>query len=293
VVEFAGLGAVEADDVGEEFELGVGEVAVGAVELAEDVASVDEEDVVGAGGVGDAFLAVYGDFGGGIFLMGFDESGGLDEHAAGAAGGVEDAAVVGLEDFDDEADDGGGRVEFAAFLAFAHGEFAEEVFVDEAEGIAALVHGDGGHGFEEGGERAAFEDVVGFGEDVGEVGVFFFDGAHGVIDGLADLGAFGEAEEMGEAGVVGQEDDTGGVEVGGADFASGAGLGFQVFGDGGEADIGVAEEDEAEDGGRVFGGFEGGTGPELVGGVPEGFLKGGVGVVGGGGFGPVHEWVGG
>ena len=82
VVEFAGLGAVEADDVGEEFELGVGEVAVGAVELAEDVASVDEEDVVGAGGVGDAFLAVDGDFGGGIFLMGFDESGGLDEHAA-------------------------------------------------------------------------------------------------------------------------------------------------------------------------------------------------------------------
>jgi hypothetical protein len=61
------------------------------------------------------------------------------------------------------------------------------------------------------------------------------------------LGAFGEAEEMGESGVVGQEDDTGGVEVGGADFASGSGLGFQVFGDGGEADIGVAEEDEEEE----------------------------------------------
>jgi len=56
-----------------------------------------------------------------------------------------------------------------------------------------------------------------------------------------------------------------------------------------EPDIGVTQEDQAEDGGRVFGRLEVGSGPELVGGIPEFFLESGVGVVGGGGFSPMHE----
>ena len=46
VVEFGRLAAVEADEVGDELDLRGSEVAVGAVELAEDVAGVDEEDGV-------------------------------------------------------------------------------------------------------------------------------------------------------------------------------------------------------------------------------------------------------
>ena len=48
VVEFEILAAVEADEVGEDLDLRGGEVAVGAVELAEDVAGIDEEDFPGA-----------------------------------------------------------------------------------------------------------------------------------------------------------------------------------------------------------------------------------------------------
>ena len=48
--EFAGLTAIEADDVGEEFELGGGEIPVGAVELAEDVAGVEEQDGISVAG---------------------------------------------------------------------------------------------------------------------------------------------------------------------------------------------------------------------------------------------------
>lgn len=85
------------------------------------------------------------DFGGRIFLMFGNEAGALDEHAAGTAGGIEDAAVVWLEDFDEEADDAGRCVELAAFLAFGAGEFAEEIFVDAAKGVAI----DGGRDFGE------------------------------------------------------------------------------------------------------------------------------------------------
>ena len=45
-MEFGRLAAVEADEVGDELDLRGSEVAVGAVELAEDVAGVDEEDGV-------------------------------------------------------------------------------------------------------------------------------------------------------------------------------------------------------------------------------------------------------
>lgn len=250
---------------------------------------------------------------GSVRFVGFDKAGRLDEHAAGAAGGVEDAAVVGLENFHDEADDGGGGVELAAFLPLGHGELAEEVFVDEPEGVAVFVHGNGGHGLEEGGKGAAFEDLVALREDVGEVRVFLFDEAHGIVDRLPDGRALGQAQEVGKPRLRGQVEDALGVVVVGADFAPtmlrtltpaspmlrtltpasprgrGAGRGVDFLLDGGEANIGVAEEDKAENDGRVFGGLEGGAGPKLVGGVPKLLFKRGVGIVGGSGFGPDHR----
>ena len=68
--------------------------------------------------------------------MALDEVGGLDEHAARAAGGVVDLAVERLDDLDDQPDDRGRREELAALLALGHGELAEEVLVDEAEAVA-------------------------------------------------------------------------------------------------------------------------------------------------------------
>src|SRR5690625_4152685 len=50
--EFQFLAAIEADDVGEKFQLRVGEIAVGAADLPVNVAGVDEEDFVGAVRVG-------------------------------------------------------------------------------------------------------------------------------------------------------------------------------------------------------------------------------------------------
>jgi hypothetical protein len=71
----------------------------------------------------------------GFFLMLGDEARRGDEHAARTARGVEDAPVIRLDDFGEEPDDAAGGVKFAAALALAHGELAEEVFVDAPEGV--------------------------------------------------------------------------------------------------------------------------------------------------------------
>ena len=81
-----------------------------------------------------------------VFL---DELLGLDEHAAGAAAGVIDAALVGLQHLDQQPDDGAGRVELAAALALGAGEAAEEVLIDPSENVAGAVgllgHADPAH----------------------------------------------------------------------------------------------------------------------------------------------------
>ena len=143
---------------------------------------------------------------------------------------------------------------------------------DLAEGVALDVHPEGGEVFEEGDEQVLVEAVVGFGEDVAEVLVLGLDGLHGVVDGLADVGAFGEVEEVGETGARGDVEDALGLVVGLADAAASGGLGGQGLLGLGELVAGVAEEDEAEDGDGVLGGLQLGVGPELVGGVPEALL---------------------
>ena len=84
------------------------------------------------------------DLAGGGLLVALHELGGVDEHAARAAGRVEDAAMVRLDDLHDELDDGLGGVENATLLALALGELAQEVLVHLAEGVTRKV--DGGPG---------------------------------------------------------------------------------------------------------------------------------------------------
>ena len=70
-----------------------------------------------------------------VLLVLVDEARALDEHAAGAAGRIEDAPVERLDDLDDQADDGAGREELAALLPLGERELAEEVLVDAAERV--------------------------------------------------------------------------------------------------------------------------------------------------------------
>lgn len=130
-----------------------------------------------------------------------DELFGLDEHAAGAAAGVVDAAFVGGEHFDENADDGAGRVELAALLALRAGELTEEILVDAAEDIAgavlAVTETNAAEEVDELTEAGLIEGGAGevLGEDALEGGILLFDGEHGIIDERADLGLPGAALE--------------------------------------------------------------------------------------------------
>jgi hypothetical protein len=67
--------------------------------------------------------------------VGFDELLALHEHAARAAARVVDAALVGREHFDQQADHVLRRVELAAALALGTREAGEEILVDAAQGV--------------------------------------------------------------------------------------------------------------------------------------------------------------
>ena len=118
----------------------------------------------------------------------------LDEHAAGAAAGVVDAALVGLQHLDQQPDDGSRRVELAAALALGPGEAAEKVLVYPPKNVAGAVglrgHADAAHEVDQLAEHDLVERGTGMvlGQDALERGVARLDRQHGVVDILTDRG---------------------------------------------------------------------------------------------------------
>ena len=109
--------------------------------------------------------------------------------------------MVRFQYFDQQAHDAGRRVELAALLPFRPGEFAEEVFVDTAEGVVV----DGGRNFgdalEEFFQERAVKDFVSLGEHPGELGIVLFNVAHCFIDCLAGIASLRLMQELFETGV--------------------------------------------------------------------------------------------
>src|SRR5690606_1387449 len=132
---------------------------------------------------------------------------------AGAAAGVVDAALVRFEHLDEEPDHVAGSVELAAALALAAGELGEEVLVDAAEHVVAVISGFGqGDVAEEVDELAEAQGAewgpgVVLGEDAFEGRVLLLGGDHGVVDALADVGLLGVGLQVGPAGALGYPED--------------------------------------------------------------------------------------
>ena len=89
-----------------------------------------------ADGVAVLLLAVEDDLLRCVAARVLDEVAGLHEHAAGAAGRVEDDAVVRLDDVDDGLHDRRRREELAVVVGLLHRELGQEVLVDAAEDVA-------------------------------------------------------------------------------------------------------------------------------------------------------------
>ena len=178
----------------DEVELAGGVVRV--VVVAVDVAAVadvalqpvhGEVEAAQAAGLVGLLDAADGELGGGVLLVLGDEARRLHEHAAGAAGGIEDAAVEGLDDLGEQPDDAARRVELAALLALGAGELAEEVFVDAAEGVVVERGWNLGDLLQQLLEQGAGEEVVGLGQHAGELRVVLLDLAHRGVDLGADV----------------------------------------------------------------------------------------------------------
>ena len=141
VVLAAPVGVVEGrigeDEVGPEVGVEVAAEGVGLLAPRVGLDAADGEVHHGqAPGGGVALLAVDADVAE-LAAVGFDELLRLHEHAAGAAAGIVDAALVRREHLDQQAHDAARRVELAAVLALGAGELGEEVFVDAAEDVLA------------------------------------------------------------------------------------------------------------------------------------------------------------
>ena len=141
-----------------------------------------EVETAQAAGFVGLFDAADGEFGSGVLLVLGNEARRLHEHAAGTAGGVKDAAVEGFDDLGQQLDDAARRVELAAALALGHGESAEEVFVDAAEGVVVERGRNLGDLLQQFLEQGAGEQVVGLGQHAGELRVVLLDLAHRGVD---------------------------------------------------------------------------------------------------------------
>ena len=206
--------------------------------------------------------------------VGLDELLALDEHAAGAAARVVDAALVGGEHLDEHADDVARRVELAALLALGAGELGEEVLVDAAEGVLGAV----GRGAErdvatevdELAEARLVEPGAGvvLGQHALERRVVALDGGHRVVDERADGRLRGAGLEGRPAGLLGHPEDIRGpvlVGVLGVGALRLLGLELGVLGLEGIGD--VLEEDQAQDDVLVLGRVH--VVAQGVGGLPE------------------------
>ncbi len=137
---------------------------------------------------------------------------------------VEDATLVGFNDFNDQLDDARGREELAALLPFRHGELAEEVFLYFPECIAFAVHRHGGEVLQQGDDQVLVKTVVRPWQNVFQILVVRFNGPHRIVDGLADVGTFRQVQQVREPGGLWQEEDSLRLVISFADGAASAAL---------------------------------------------------------------------
>ena len=126
--------------------------------------------------------------------MGADELDRLHEHAGGAATGVIDPTLIGLQHLDQQLDHAARGVELAALFAFGAGELRQKVFVDAAQhvlgsgcGVADLDIADE---VDELAEPLLVQRRTGvvLGQYVFERRIVALNAGHGAIDELADRG---------------------------------------------------------------------------------------------------------
>ena len=206
---------------------------------------------------------------GGGLVVTLDELRALDEHAARATGRIEDAALIGLQDLDDQPDDGVGREVLTTALALLGGEVGEEVLVDEAEGVAGELGREGREEAQQLDQGRALQLLVAARQDVLQLRVGGLDRLDRLVDGLADVVALRQPDQVGQPGLVGDVEHRPGLVVRDRGRVPRGRLGLDLASHGLEAVLGVREEHQTEHRVAVLDRGELGVGAELVGRCPQ------------------------
>ena len=150
-------------------------------------------------------VAVEGDALHRVLTSVLDEVTGLNEHAARAARGVEDDAVIRLDHVDDGLHDGRRREELAVVVRALLGELGEEVLVDAPEHIARrLAQGLGVERAHHAVEKFVVEPLVVLGKLTGQRLEAGFDRLHGLCQRRAHALVLRRLDDFVEARGLGQ-----------------------------------------------------------------------------------------
>ena len=109
----------------------------------------------------------------------------------------------GSQDLDDQPDDRVRREVLTTALALLGGEVGEEVLVDEAEGVAFELGRQRREEAQQLDQGRALQLLVAARQDVLQLGVGGLDGLDRLVDGLADVVALGQPDQVGQPGLVG------------------------------------------------------------------------------------------
>ena len=203
-----------------------------------------------------------------------DEVAGLNEHAARPARGIEDDAVVRLDDVDEDLHERGRGEELAVVLRALHGELHQEVFVDAPEDVATggakrLAVEDAEQIF----EKSVLEFRIIFGKLIEQRLEVALDSVHRLHERRAEVRALGQRQQGVVTGFLRQHERATFFEIGGGQRALGhfpCGLVRLDFAQSGVVSVRrVAQEDDAQHRHTIFAGGQLGIGAEIVGGIPE------------------------
>ena len=131
-----------------------------------------------------------------VLLVVPNEFGTLHEHSAGATRRIKDTPVKRLQHLNDEFHERGRREEFPTALSLTHRKVSEKILVDLPENIAFNVHGNLLHDAEQFKESALFKAIVSFRQYTFHLHIFALNRLHCIGNGLPDVRAFGQMEQV-------------------------------------------------------------------------------------------------
>ena len=233
-------------------------------------------------------LTVEGHSGVGLHAGGADKVAGLDEHAAAAAGGVQQHTALRFQDIDDHLDQGFGGEEHPIVLGDILGKFVEEIFIDAADHVAAhLVQGAVVENAQQLRQKLVRENGVILGQNARQLLRLGLHQFHGVVDHLTQavhgvaalVGQFRRGDVGGEVDQIfilrlpGQKQGAFGNEVAGLHRQNPAAADRTVFQNfllhQLEAAVCVAQKNQAQHRHTVLIGGQLGSSPEQISGLPQ------------------------